>query len=115
MKSGNRFSTFVRVDDTECAPRSLRLGDPVAFLPVLHFALLKFSKHVALAIVTTGVQVLGCICRSAKQLWLTNGELQLVGKTDQRFVEHTFKLARDQFHIRTVLTPSQFLEQAGHG
>ncbi len=38
--------------------------------------------------------------------------LQLQGKTDQKFVEASFRLFRDCFNIRTVLTPANFLEQA---
>ena len=37
--------------------------------------------------------------------------MQLQGKTDQRFVEHSFKLFRDCLGVRTVLTTSQFLDQ----
>lgn len=39
--------------------RRLRLGDPVALLPLLNFALLKFSKHVARTIVQSGFEVRG--------------------------------------------------------
>jgi hypothetical protein len=31
-------------------------------LPVLHFALLKYSRHVAAYILQKGVQVMMCIC-----------------------------------------------------
>ncbi len=37
--------------------------------------------------------------------------LQLQGKTDQKFVEVAFRLFRDCFAIKTVLTPAHFLEQ----
>ncbi|PNH09698.1 Centrosomal protein [Tetrabaena socialis] len=69
----------------------LRLGDPVALLPLLSFALLKFSRHVARFIVRSG--------------------FELAGKTDQRFVEAAFRLFRDVLNVRTVLTPAQFFEQ----
>lgn len=36
--------------------------------------------------------------------------MQLQGKTDKRFVEGAFRLARDCLGIRTVLTPAHFLE-----
>jgi hypothetical protein len=45
---------------TECLfllLRRLSLGDPLAALPVLHFALLKYSRHVAAYILQKGVQV----------------------------------------------------------
>eukprot|EP00198_Chlamydomonas_reinhardtii_P012632 XP_001701969.1 predicted protein [Chlamydomonas reinhardtii] len=69
----------------------LRLGDPVALLPLLSFTLLKFSRHVARYIVRNG--------------------FELAGKTDQRFVETSFRLLRDLLNVRTVLTPAQFFEQ----
>ncbi|GIL45501.1 hypothetical protein Vafri_2721 [Volvox africanus] len=68
----------------------LRLGDPVALLPLFNFTLLKFSRHVARFIVRHG--------------------FELAGKTDQRFVESCFKLFRDVLNVRTVLTPAQFFE-----
>jgi len=37
----------------------LRLGDPVALLPLLNFSLLKFSKHVARSISQAGFEVRG--------------------------------------------------------
>lgn len=39
---------------------------------------------------------------------------QLQGKTDQKFVENAFRLFRDCFAIKTVLTPAHFLDQVGH-
>lgn len=39
---------------------------------------------------------------------------QLAGKTDQRFVEASFKLLRDCLGVKTVLTPAQFLAQVRH-
>ncbi|GFR40196.1 hypothetical protein Agub_g756 [Astrephomene gubernaculifera] len=68
----------------------LRLGDPVAFLPLLSYSLLKFSRLVARFIVRNG--------------------FELAGKTDQRFIEASFKLFRDVLNVRTVLTPVQFFE-----
>ncbi|KAL6745505.1 Centrosomal spindle body, CEP44-domain-containing protein, partial [Haematococcus lacustris] len=69
----------------------LRLGDPVALLPLLHFVLLKFSRHVAQCIHKAGYE--------------------LQGKTDAKFVEGAFRLMRDAFSIKTVLTAAHFLEQ----
>lgn len=40
--------------------RSLRLGDPLAALPLLHYALLKFSRHVCAHTLDCGIEV--CIC-----------------------------------------------------
>ncbi|EFJ49378.1 hypothetical protein VOLCADRAFT_89740 [Volvox carteri f. nagariensis] len=75
----------------------LRLGDPVALLPLLNFTLLKFSRHVARFIVRHGFE--------------PSFIMKLAGKTDQRFVESCFKLFREVLNVRTVLTPSQFFEQ----
>ncbi|KAK9810129.1 hypothetical protein WJX72_005236 [[Myrmecia] bisecta] len=69
----------------------IRLGDPVALLPLLNYVLVKFSRHVAQAIVSNGYE--------------------LHGKTDARFVECAFKVMRELFNLRPVLTPAQFLEQ----
>ncbi len=37
--------------------------------------------------------------------------VQLQGKTDQRFIESSFKLFRDVLNVKTVLTSAQFFEQ----
>lgn len=38
---------------------------------------------------------------------------QLQGKTDQRFVEAAFRLARDHLGVKTALTPAHFFAQVG--
>jgi len=43
---------------------------------------------------------------------VVNFGVQLQGKTDARFVEAAFKIFRDKFGLRPVLTAAQFLEQA---
>ncbi len=91
----------------------LKLGDPAALLPLLHFVLLKFSRHVATTVAAAGYEV----CRPIKHHPGPNPECrmprpQLQGKTDQRFVENSFRLFRDCFGLRPVLTAVQFLEQA---
>lgn len=35
----------------------MMLGDPLASLPILNFALLKYSRHVAAYCITAGVEV----------------------------------------------------------
>lgn len=42
----------------------------------------------------------------------TRINVQLQGKTDARFVEAAFKICRDKFGLRPVITAAQFLEQA---
>ncbi|KAK9864308.1 hypothetical protein WJX84_011209 [Apatococcus fuscideae] len=69
----------------------MRLGDPAAFLPVLHYCMVKFSRHVASDIAAGG--------------------LELQGKSDARFLETAFKVFRDVFGLKPVLSAAQFLEQ----
>ncbi|KIZ01257.1 hypothetical protein MNEG_6704 [Monoraphidium neglectum] len=69
----------------------LRLGDPLACLPLLHFVLLKYSRHVCAHTLACGIE--------------------LHGKTDQRFVEHAFRLMRDHLGVKTALTPAHFFSQ----
>jgi hypothetical protein len=38
-------------------PGSLRLGDPLACLPLLHFVLLKYSRHVCAHTLACGIEV----------------------------------------------------------
>lgn len=45
--------------------------------------------------------------------WQTPAPPQLQGKTDQRFVEGAFRLARDHLGVRTVLTPAHFFATVG--
>jgi len=39
--------------------------------------------------------------------------VELQGKTDQRFVEHAFRLMRDHLGVRSALTPAHFFAQVG--
>lgn len=39
--------------------RRLRTGDPAAILPVLHYVLLRFSRHVALDVAASGYEARG--------------------------------------------------------
>ncbi len=99
----------------------LRLGDPVAFLPLLSFTLLKFSRHVARFILRNGYEVsTAAVSRTGHKCCgpavnvtdpLLPGPVQLAGKTDQRFVESVFRMLRELLSVRTVLTPAQFFEQ----
>ncbi|KAL0032391.1 hypothetical protein WJX79_009077 [Trebouxia sp. C0005] len=75
--------------DLDCT--GAKLGVAAAFLPVLNYVLLKFSRHVAHQLVSAGYE--------------------LQGKTDARFSEAAFKIFRDKFGLRPVLTAPQFLEQ----
>lgn len=104
----------------------LRLGDPIASLPLLNHVLLKSSKHVAHTVAQSGyevgtgnprvwgwVRLLQCptLRKRPYRRKLSLCSQQLLGKSDQRFTENAFKLMRDALSIRTPLTPAQFLEQ----
>ena len=97
-----------------------KLGVAAALLPVLNYVLLKFSRHVAHQLVSSGYEV--CFVHYTYKRTVdtcaaeTNGQgipdVQLQGKTDARFVEAAFKIFRDKFGLRPVITAAQFLEQA---
>lgn len=41
----------------DCCTRRLRTGDPAAILPIIHYVLLRFSRHVALDVAASGYEV----------------------------------------------------------
>ncbi|KAM9857666.1 centrosomal protein of 44 kDa [Aulostomus maculatus] len=69
---------------------SLSKGDPSAFLPVLSFTLTSFSPPFAEQLVAAG--------------------LELTGKTDLRFTDTLYKVLRDIFHYKPVVSKQQFLQ-----
>lgn len=69
--------------------RALAAGEPAAFLPLLHHAFLGHSAHVA--------------------QWLGARGYELYSKSDMRFVELVFRIARAEFGYRHTLTPAQML------
>lgn len=69
---------------------SLSSGDPAAFLPIVSYTLTSFSPVVAEQLVMSG--------------------FELSGKTDLRFVETVYKVLRDVFQYKPVLTKEQFLQ-----
>ncbi|CAJ1053438.1 Hypothetical predicted protein [Xyrichtys novacula] len=68
----------------------LSKGDPSAFLPIISFTLTSFSPSVAEQLMAAG--------------------LELTGKTDLRFTDTFYKVLRDIFHYKPVLTKEQFLQ-----
>lgn len=68
----------------------LSRGDPSAFLPIVNFSLTSFSSTVAEDLIAAG--------------------LELTGKTDLRFTETFYKVLRDVFHYKPVLSQQQFLQ-----
>ena len=68
---------------------SLRLGEPLAALPLLHHALLGFSRHVRARALDAG--------------------LALAPRTDAGFVDGALRFARGHLGVATRLAPAQFL------
>ncbi|KAJ0051090.1 hypothetical protein NL108_012242 [Boleophthalmus pectinirostris] len=69
---------------------SLTSGDPAAFLPIVSHTLTSFSPVVTEQLVSSG--------------------FELTGKTDLRFIETVYKVLRDVFKYKPVLTKEQFLQ-----
>ncbi|XP_038610906.1 centrosomal protein of 44 kDa [Tachyglossus aculeatus] len=65
-------------------------GDPAAFLPIISYAFTSYSTCIADLLVASGVE--------------------LIGKNDVRFLDAVYKLLRDQFQYKPVLTKHQFLQ-----
>uniref|UniRef100_A0A7N6AM45 Centrosomal protein of 44 kDa n=1 Tax=Anabas testudineus TaxID=64144 RepID=A0A7N6AM45_ANATE len=68
----------------------LSKGEPSAFLPLVSFALTSFSPPLAEQLMADG--------------------LELTGKTDLRFTDTLYKVLRDVFHYKPILTKQQFLQ-----
>ncbi|CAL1602478.1 unnamed protein product [Knipowitschia caucasica] len=69
---------------------SLTSGDPAAFLPIVSYTLTSFSPAVTEQIVASG--------------------FELTAKTDLRFIDTVYKVLRDVFQYKPVLTKEQFLQ-----
>nr|XP_046255519.1 centrosomal protein of 44 kDa isoform X2 [Scatophagus argus] len=70
--------------------KGLSIGDPSAFLPIVSFTLTSFSPPFAEQLMATGLEV--------------------TGKTDLRFTDTFYKVLRDIFHYKPILTKQQFLQ-----
>ncbi|KAM3624626.1 uncharacterized protein V6R79_025722 [Siganus canaliculatus] len=68
----------------------LSQGDPSAFLPIVSFSLTSFSHPFAEQLIAGG--------------------FELTGKSDLRFTDTLYKVLRDVFHYKPVLTKQQFLQ-----
>jgi hypothetical protein len=66
----------------------LKSGEPNAFIGLLQYALLEFSRHVAQFISEMGYE--------------------LLGKSDSKFMENVYKFARNHFNYRPTLNLAQF-------
>ncbi|XP_068259990.1 centrosomal protein of 44 kDa isoform X2 [Nyctibius grandis] len=65
-------------------------GDPAAFLPIISYSFTSFSTYIA-------------------ELWV-KCDVELTAKSDLRFIEAIYKLLRDQFQYKPILTKQQFLQ-----
>ncbi|XP_048365548.1 centrosomal protein of 44 kDa [Sphaerodactylus townsendi] len=68
----------------------LAKGDPAAFLPIISYCFTSFSAHIMELLVELDVE--------------------LMAKNDLRFIESIYKLLRDHFQYKPVLTKQQFLQ-----
>ncbi|KAJ8407454.1 hypothetical protein AAFF_G00273110 [Aldrovandia affinis] len=68
----------------------LAKGDPSSFLPVVSYAFISYSSYLAEDLVGFGVE--------------------LTGKNDLRFLEAVYKVLRDLFNYKPLLTKEQFLQ-----
>ncbi|NXX74472.1 CEP44 protein, partial [Urocolius indicus] len=86
IEQGLRLLNYPRdVDYTVLAK-----GDPAAFLPIISYSFTSFSTYIAELLVKCDVE--------------------LTAKSDLRFVEAIYKLLRDQFQYKPILTKQQFLQ-----
>ncbi|XP_067407816.1 centrosomal protein of 44 kDa isoform X2 [Emydura macquarii macquarii] len=86
LEQGLRLLNYPRdVDYT-----GLVKGDPAAFLPIIGYSFTSFSTYVAELLVESDVE--------------------LTAKSDLRFIEAIYKLLRDQFQYKPILTKQQFLQ-----
>ncbi|KAL7981876.1 hypothetical protein Chor_000933 [Crotalus horridus] len=68
----------------------LAKGDPSVFLPIISYCFTSFSTYIAELVMESG--------------------MELTAKNDSRFVDATYKLLRDQFQYKPVLSKQQFLQ-----
>ncbi|XP_034257223.1 LOW QUALITY PROTEIN: centrosomal protein of 44 kDa [Pantherophis guttatus] len=68
----------------------LAKGDPSVFLPIISYCFTSFSTYIAELVMESG--------------------MELTAKNDSRFVDAMYKLLRDQFQYKPVLSKQQFLQ-----
>ncbi|XP_007432133.1 centrosomal protein of 44 kDa isoform X1 [Python bivittatus] len=68
----------------------LAKGDPSVFLPIISYCFTSFSTYITELVMESGVE--------------------LTAKNDSRFVDAIYKLLRDQFQYKPVLSKQQFLQ-----
>ncbi|XP_069487525.1 centrosomal protein of 44 kDa isoform X2 [Ambystoma mexicanum] len=65
-------------------------GDPAASLPIISYTFTSYSTHIAEILVSS--------------------DIELTAKSDLRFIDAVYKVLRDQFNYKPVLTKQQFLQ-----
>ncbi|XP_006882330.1 PREDICTED: centrosomal protein of 44 kDa [Elephantulus edwardii] len=65
-------------------------GDPAASLPIISYSLTSYSPYIAELLIDSNVE--------------------LIAKNDLRFIDAVYKLLRDQFNYKPILTKKQFLQ-----
>uniref|UniRef100_A0ABM5GIQ4 Centrosomal protein of 44 kDa n=1 Tax=Pogona vitticeps TaxID=103695 RepID=A0ABM5GIQ4_9SAUR len=86
IEQGLRLLNYPRdVDYT-----GLAKGDPSVFLPIISYCFTSFSTYITELLVESDVE--------------------LTAKNDLRFLEAVYKVLRDQFHYKPVLSKHQFLQ-----
>ncbi|XP_074085054.1 centrosomal protein of 44 kDa isoform X5 [Macrotis lagotis] len=65
-------------------------GDPAAYLPIISYSLTSYSTYVAEFLVISNIE--------------------LTAKNDYRFIDSVYKLLRDKFHYKPILTKKQFFQ-----
>ncbi|ETE62362.1 Centrosomal protein of 44 kDa, partial [Ophiophagus hannah] len=68
----------------------LAKGDPSVYLPIISYCFTSFSTYIAELVMESG--------------------MELTAKNDSRFVDAMYKLLRDQFQYKPVLSKQQFLQ-----
>ncbi|XP_026555470.1 centrosomal protein of 44 kDa isoform X1 [Pseudonaja textilis] len=68
----------------------LAKGDPSVYLPIISYCFTSFSTYIAELVMDSG--------------------MELTAKNDSRFVDAMYKLLRDQFQYKPVLSKQQFLQ-----
>uniref|UniRef100_A0A670ITS0 Centrosomal protein of 44 kDa n=1 Tax=Podarcis muralis TaxID=64176 RepID=A0A670ITS0_PODMU len=86
IEQGLRLLNYPR--DVDYA--GLAKGDPSAFLPIISYCFTSFSTYIAELLVESDVK--------------------LMAKNDLRFIDAVYKVLRDQFQYKPVLSKQQFLQ-----
>ncbi|KAI4573298.1 hypothetical protein MJT46_004538 [Ovis ammon polii x Ovis aries] len=92
--SGTAWNILIRHLFYECIEGQVHIslvkGDIAASLPIISYSLTSYSPYVAELLV--------------------NSNVELLAKNDLRFIDTVYKLLRDQFNYKPILTKKQFIQ-----